>query len=48
MNAKVASGGGVINAKEVIRQAGRDRINEFLRSHACYDLLKNSGKVCIR
>ena len=44
MNAK---GAAVINAKEVVRQAGRERINEFLRSHSCYDLLKSSGKVVV-
>ncbi|KAG5186878.1 5'-AMP-activated protein kinase subunit gamma-1 [Tribonema minus] len=38
-------GGGLLNESEVVRKAGKDRINEFLRSHACYDLLKQSGKV---
>jgi hypothetical protein len=39
------TGGGLLNEREVVRKAGKDRINEFLRSHACYDLLKHSGKV---
>eukprot|EP00611_Tribonema_gayanum_P013973 TRINITY_DN2522_c0_g1_i1.p1 TRINITY_DN2522_c0_g1~~TRINITY_DN2522_c0_g1_i1.p1 ORF type:complete len:175 (-),score=44.92 TRINITY_DN2522_c0_g1_i1:149-673(-) len=40
-------GGGLLNESEVVRKAGKDRINEFLRSHACYDLLKQSGKVVV-
>jgi hypothetical protein len=42
----IHSGGGLFNEREVVRKAGKDRINEFLRSHTCYDLLKHSGKVC--
>jgi hypothetical protein len=41
-------GGGMLNEAEVVRKAGKDRINEFLRSHACYDVLKQSAKVSER
>lgn len=34
-----------LNDKEVTQKAGKERINDFLRNHACYDLLKHSGKV---
>ena len=34
-----------LNEKEVVRKAGKERINDFLRNHVCYDLLKHSGKV---
>ena len=38
---------GLLNEKDVIRKAGKDRIKEFLQSHVCYDLLKTSGKVVV-
>lgn len=34
-----------LNSKEVVQKEGKERINDFLRNHACYDLLKHSGKV---
>lgn len=34
-----------LNEKEVVQKAGKERINDFLRNHVCYDLLKHSGKV---
>ena len=34
-----------LNEREVMRRTGKERINDFLRSHCCYDLLKHSGKV---
>lgn len=39
-----------LNAKEVVHTAGKERINDFLRNHVCYDLLKHSGKVglCVK
>ncbi|CAM9171900.1 unnamed protein product [Phaeothamnion confervicola] len=37
----------LLNEKAVIRATGKDRINEFLRSHVCYDVLKHSGKVVV-
>ncbi|CAN0450668.1 unnamed protein product, partial [Ascophyllum nodosum] len=30
-----------------MRRTGKERINDFLRSHCCYDLLKHSGKVVV-
>ncbi|CBJ30066.1 5\'-AMP-activated protein kinase subunit gamma-1 (AMPK gamma-1 chain) (AMPKg) [Ectocarpus siliculosus] len=34
-----------LNGKEVTQKTGKERINDFLRNHACYDLLKHSGKA---
>ncbi|CAM9393562.1 unnamed protein product [Ectocarpus sp. 12 AP-2014] len=36
-----------LNGKEVTQKTGKERINDFLRNHACYDLLKHSGKVVV-
>lgn len=36
-----------LNEKEVVQKAGKERINDFLRNHVCYDLLKQSGKVSL-
>ncbi|CAM9439911.1 unnamed protein product [Pylaiella littoralis] len=36
-----------LNEKEVVQKAGKERINDFLRNHVCYDLLKHSGKVVV-
>ncbi|CAM9863382.1 unnamed protein product [Ascophyllum nodosum] len=36
-----------LNEREVMRRTGKERINDFLRSHCCYDLLKHSGKVVV-
>ncbi len=41
----VGSQASFLNAKEVAQKAGKERINDFLRNHVCYDLLKHSGKV---
>lgn len=30
-----------------MQKAGKERINDFLRNHVCYDLLKLSGKVSL-
>lgn len=35
----------LLNEKEVVQKAGKERINDFLRTHMCYDLLKHSAKV---
>ena len=37
----------LMNEREVVQKAGKERINDFLRNHVCYDLLKHSGKVSL-
>ncbi|CAM9467940.1 unnamed protein product [Chrysoparadoxa australica] len=37
----------LLNEREVVRKAGKEKVNEFLASHSCYDLLTHSGKVVV-
>jgi hypothetical protein len=35
------------NEQDVVRRAGRQAINQFLDSHNCFSVLRNSGKVVV-
>jgi hypothetical protein len=35
------------NERQVVRQAGRQAIRQFLEQHACYSVLRASGKVVV-
>ena len=37
----------MINEREVTTRAGREAIATFLRSRSCFDLIRNSGKICV-
>lgn len=43
------SGGieGLQNERQVIRKTGREAIRQFLESHNCFSVLRNSGKVVV-
>ena len=38
---------GIMNEKDVIRSAGREVIDEFLNSHDCFEVIRQSGKVVV-
>lgn len=35
------------NERQVVRQAGRQAILQFLEQHACFSVLRTSGKVVV-
>ena len=37
----------MLNEREVVRQAGRQAIRQFLESHSCFSVLRASGKLVV-